>query len=278
MSKFFNETSKARHIPLNDSKSRSVELEDILSEAFAGPNPSIAPEVTTFDERRKISIPLTNLLQAKFFGSDSVESVLESYRALRTRLLKLSAESHIQSVIVTSAAQGEGKTFTSLNLASCCAQLKDLQVLLVDGDTRSSGLTRELGSTAELGLAQILAGQCEAEEAILSTDIPNLKVLPSGKAAMPSAELFATKRWQEFITWCNGSFKFVIVDAPPALNLADVELMSAVCDGVLMVVRSMETKRELLQKSCSQIDPQKRLGVVYNAVDYIAHRYRYPDA
>jgi len=65
------------------------------------------------------------------------------------------------------------------------------------------------------------------------------------------------------------------VDSPPALSLTDVELITAACDGVLMVVRAQQTKRDLLQKCARQLDSKKLLGVVYNAAENASREYDY---
>jgi tyrosine-protein kinase Etk/Wzc len=150
-----------------------------------------------------------------------------------------------------------------------------MRVLLVDTDIRSHGLTRLIGSAEGLGLSDVLAGTCSAEKPILSTDLPNLHVLPGGTPNMPPAELLASRRFQEFLGWATENFKLVLLDAPPVLNLADVEIITAGCDGVLMVVRAQKTRRDVLQKSAGQIDQKKLLGIVYNAAEGTHHRYTY---
>jgi capsular exopolysaccharide synthesis family protein len=150
-----------------------------------------------------------------------------------------------------------------------------MRVLLIDSDMRSRGLTRLLDSPAGPGLSDVLAEKCEPQEAILGTDCPNLYVMPSGSPSVPSAEFLASSRWQELIAWCNESFKVTLVDSPPVLNLSDVELITAGCDGVLMVVRALHTKRDVLEKCSRQIDSKKLLGVVYNAAAGTNHEYNY---
>jgi len=275
MSKFFNETLKMRNCAVQEPVSRQADFQELVDAAFSSNTASVPLGGTWLDDCRKIENPLTDLLKAQFKGSDSVESVLESYRALRTRLLRISAKEGLKSVVITSASQGEGKTFTSLNLASCCAQLHEMRVLLIDGDIRTCGLSRRLQSLSGPGLSEVLAGKCDPENVILATDIPNLYVLTGGSATIPSAELFAGPGWQELIEWSKQNFKLVLVDSPPVLNLADVELMTVACDGVLMVVRAQQTKRDVLQKTTSQIDPKKLLGVVYNAAESSSNRYNY---
>ena len=277
MSKFFDETLKARNVavPVESLKFASIPE---LAEISPGIPRSVVQDVgdVRLEECGKIEIRLADVFRAQFLGSDTLEAAAESYRALRTRLLRLRSAQGLRSIVVTSAVQGEGKSLTSLNLALCCAQLHDMRILLIDGDIRSYGLTRLIGSLHVPGLSEVLAGKCEPEKAILATDLPNLYVLPAGTPSMPPPELFASRRWQELIGWCNESFKLVLVDSPPVLNLADVELITAPCDGVLMVVRAQQTRRDALQKSASQIDAKKLLGIVYNAtVQGSHHRYQY---
>jgi protein-tyrosine kinase len=277
MSKFFDETLKARNVrvPLESLKIASIPE---LAEISPGTPRIVAQDVgnVRLEQCGKIEIPLSEIFRAQFRGSDTLEAAAESYRALRTRLLRLLSAQGLRSIVVTSAVQGEGKTLTSLNLALCCAQLRDMRILLIDGDIRSYGLTRLIGSPNVSGLSEVLAGKCEPEKAVLATDLPNLYVLPAGTPSMPPPELFASRRWQELVGWCSESFKLVLVDSPPVLNLADVELITAACDGVLMVVRAQQTRRDALRKSASQIDAKKLLGVVYNAtVEGSRHRYRY---
>ena len=74
------------------------------------------------------------------------------------------------------------------------------------------------------------------------------------------------QRWQKFMSWCHEAFKLIIVDSPPVLCFSDTQLISASCDGVLMVVRAQQAKRGLLEKSARQVDARKLLGLVYNGV------------
>lgn len=267
MSKFFNETLKALN---GASPAGGFNPSEVAASTQVAPLPE-ERDANEGDGRlaqcRKIVVPIAKLVREQFEGSDSLESAEESYRALRTRLMRLRIDQGMRSVIMTSSVQGEGKTHISTNLAHCCAQLHEMRVLLIDGDLRSRGLSRALSLPPSPGLSEVLSGTSENDQAIVATDNPNLYLLSAGTAEVPPAELFAGRRWQEFIQWCAENFDFVLVDSPPILNLADVELMTAACDGVVMVVRAQHTKREVLQKSASQIDAKKFLGLVYNAVE-----------
>lgn len=281
MSKYFNSTLRTRKVAAYD---------DLLKPAIEGDEPAAVFETPTvvenadskaarengFQQLRTVRLPLEKLPHAQFRDSNSHQPAEESYRALRTRLLRLQSAQEIQTVVITSALQGDGKTLTSLNLALCCSQIQGMKVLLIDADVRNCGLSRATDAPQESGLADVLSDNCEPEKALLQTDRTGLYLIGSGISSVPAAELFASKRWQGFIAWSKKNFDLILVDSPPALDLSDVELITAACDGILMVVRAMCTGRETLQKCVKQIDSKKLLGVVYNGVQEAArHRYYY---
>jgi protein-tyrosine kinase len=276
MSKFFDETMKARN---------TISTLDGAGVATVAGPPEVQPPAMKASKNDvpgswlqtvpRLEKPLAEVLHSRFDGSDALEAAEESYRGLRTRLMRMRLDRGLRSVVITSSVQGEGKTLTALNLALSCAQLHEMGILLIDGDVRTRGLTRTLGLPTGPGLSEVLAGECDPAKAILSTDSGNLFVLSSGQASLPPAELFASRHWQELLSWCKESFKLVLVDSPPVLNLADVELITAACDGVLMVVRAKHTRRDVLRNATRQIDAKKLLGVVYNATEKTNHNYRY---
>lgn len=130
------------------------------------------------------------------------------------------------------------------------------------------------------GLAEVLAGEVTPDEAIVATNQKNLFVLPAGTVLSCPPELFTGSRWQEFLGHCSEMFKVILIDTPPILPLADFELISAACDGVVMVVRAHHGQRATLQKTAGVLDPKKLLGVVFNATDvsrkdYYGYGYGY---
>lgn len=274
MSKFFDEAIRIRNgeAPVSARQPELLSSAPVVPSVLAAPEHQVGPPAP---ELKKLEMPLSSVLQEQFKGSDALNAAQEAYRALRTRLLRLRETQGLRTIVLTSAVQGEGKTMTALNLAISCAQLHELSVLLIDADIRTRGLSRQLGSPSGPGLCETIEGKVELKDAILATDIPNLHVLSAGSSSMSPPELLADKRFQDAMYWCSEKFKLVLVDSPPILNLADVELITASCDGVLMVVRAQGTQREVLRKSAGQIDNKKLLGAVYNASERIHQQYRY---
>lgn len=205
----------------------------------------------------------------------AMQAAVEAYRTLRTRLTKHQAKKGMRSLVVSSASQGEGKTLTSFNLAVCYAKMQNFPLLIVDADLRSRGLSRMLGDPESPGLAGILETGRDYESAILATDFPGLYALPAGSSSTSPAELFSGLNWKEFIGWAAETFRLIIVDCPPVLNVADFELVMAPCDSALLVVRSRNTAASSLSKVLAQIDSAKLAGVVFNATEEPVHGY-YP--
>ncbi|SRR6266852_2517666 len=188
----------------------------------------------------------------------------DSYRVLRTRLFRLMTSKGLRSVVISSPIPEEGKTLTSINLGLTFAKLQDQKVLLVDADLRTRGLSQLFEPHSFPGLNEILQGEATFESAVLATGVPNLWVVTAGHNFGGSPEAFAGERWKEFMNWVSKSFEVVLVDAPPILPMADFELITAGCDGTILVVRALKTSRELLGNAVKHVDSKKFLGIVFN--------------
>ena len=281
MSKFFDATQKARQwvtkVPEN-GRLDVVSVIDAIKQsgpisgnAFNEAATVIATEKVEAAPAPKLEIeeekPSRRLIKIRQSSDPPLPaSAVEAYGSLRTRVLKLHAAKGIRSLMLTSSVPAEGKTLTSLNLAVSCAKLHNLRILLVDGDLRSRGLTRLLKIPDGPGLSDNLGGKSTSDETVLPTELENLFVLGAGTLNGQPSELFASPRWLEFIAWATQSYGIIIVDAPPIHSLSDAEVISAGCDGVLMVVKALSTSREIAQKCVSRLDKRKLLGIVFNGL------------
>ena len=213
--------------------------------------------------------------------------ISEAFRALRTSLLLSQAEHPPQVILVTSALPREGKTTAAVNLAVTLAQLGD-RTLLVDSDMRKPGIRRALNltTTKEGGLSSYLAGVCTLDEVTIPHPaISNLAALTTGPVPPSPADLLSSHRMREGIAELRRRYKFIVIDSPPIMAATDAVILSALTDGVLLVVRSGETPKEAFTRARDLLAAVKcrLLGVVLNAVDssapdyYYAYRY-YPYA
>jgi capsular exopolysaccharide synthesis family protein len=208
-------------------------------------------------------------------GADGSQlPAVEAYKSLRTQIIKRHLDADLHSVVVTSAARADGKTVTTFNLASSCAQLEDVPVLLVDADLRSQGLTKLMGNVSGSGLADFLSGTAKCEDIATKTNLGDLWVVGAGKDNHAPAELFSNGKWLQFVIWARKNFKLVLFDSPPISAVTDFDLISSACDGILLVVRALKTPREDLQESLRQLDTKKVVGVVWNGTHKPANYYR----
>jgi capsular exopolysaccharide synthesis family protein len=192
----------------------------------------------------------------------------ESYRALRTSILLSSLGSPPKVIMVTSALPQEGKTTTSINSAIVLAQ-RGGRVLLVDADLRRPGIHKALGLRNALGLSTVMTGGEGSEDAIVSTEIPNLFVLPAGPPPPQPAELLGSILMKDYLTRLRGAFDHIVIDTPPALSVTDAVLLSVEADSVLVVVRSGQTTKAALRRVRDLLSHvnARITGVVVNAFD-----------
>src|SRR5580704_8067207 len=205
--------------------------------------------------------------------------ISEAFRALRTSLLLSQADHPPQVILVTSALPREGKTTAAVNLAVTLAQLGD-RTLLIDSDMRKPGVRRALNLTTgrDVGLSSYLAGVSTLDEVTVPhPTIENLVALTTGPVPPSPADLLSSHRMREAIAELRHKFKFVVIDSPPVMAATDAVLISALTDGVLLVVRSGETPKEAFTRTRDLLKAVKcrLLGVVLNAVDSSAPDYYY---
>jgi len=235
-------------------------------------------------------------------SSDTVEMIVlrqpsstlaECFRALRSSIL-LSIPSHPpQSILLTSAQPGEGKTCTTLNLAATVAQ-RGSRVVIMDADLRRPGVSRALGLPEAKGLSGILTGAHGLDEALVKIDGPSaLWALPSGPRPPNPADLLSSSTMGQLLDELRGRFDHVVIDSPPLLAVTDATVLSTLVDGVILVVESGATARAALTRSYQilQSAGARILGVVLNKVDlrrdgyygsyyrshYYYHYYGYSD-
>lgn len=190
----------------------------------------------------------------------------EEFRTLRSRLYHLREKQPLQSLLVTSALPGEGKTFVTLNLARAFAHQTHRSVLMIDADLRVSRLHRGLGASPAPGLSDYLKGDAEALDVIQRGPQDNLFAIAGGSATANPVELLGTGRLRTLLHRLAPVFDWIILDSPPALFLSDSALLGKVVDGVVMVVQSGLTPFDSAQKACKEFPAEQLVGVVLNRV------------
>lgn len=195
----------------------------------------------------------------------------EQYKILREQLKRLRSENGTRFVSVTSPVKQDGKTTVAVNLAVAMALDTEEQVLLIDGDLRSSEVHRYFGIDSSPGLSDYLRSSARGGlmNHVRRTFLPNLLVLPAGKPVDLSSELLAQEKMRDLVEEIHSRFAShqIIVDTCPVLSTPDPLVLAPQVDGIIMVVRAGKTPRSYLTKALQCLNSGKVLGVVLNGME-----------
>lgn len=170
-------------------------------------------------------------------------------------------------IMVSSAMAGEGKTFTSINLALSMARERDHKVLLVDADVAKPHTSLMFGAHDEDGLLDVLEhSSTPIQSLIIPTDVDNLSILPAGKPRVNATELLASAA-MERVCSVLGSLsegQIVIFDSPPLLQTSEAKVLASLAGQVVIVVRAEETSRDAVLSALATLDDGKAVNLVLN--------------
>lgn len=212
-----------------------------------------------------------------FFEPNSLAA--EQFRKLRDHLLKLKLPEPPKTIMVTSATNGEGKSFVAANLASGIASELHNHALLVDCDLRNPSLSEWFGFKEGKGLSDYLLGNGMSSEVILKTEVEKLSLLPAGGVRDNPTELIGSKKMEALVRELKvkQEERYVIFDATPLLATTEPEVLAKWVDGIVLVVRAGVTPRETVQQAIKSLEKEKIIGVVLNDLDFrssaMHHRY-----
>jgi capsular exopolysaccharide synthesis family protein len=166
-------------------------------------------------------------------------------------------------VMITSALSGEGKSLTSTNLALTLSQSYRRRVLLIDGDLRRPSIHQIFEVQNSQGLSEGI--KSESEEKLSITEIfENLSILTAGKPDPDPMSSLTSERMRRIVAEARMKFDWVIIDTPPVALLPDANLLAAMADGAILVVRAGSTPWDLAQRAVQAIGRERILGVVLN--------------
>jgi capsular exopolysaccharide synthesis family protein len=181
--------------------------------------------------------------------ADPRSPAAEAYRTLRTNLTFAALDKPIETLVVTSAAPGEGKSTTLANLAVTMAQ-GERQVVLVDADLRRPSLHEVFHLSNSRGLTTMFVEPKTLENPPLAeTGVENLLLLPSGPLPPNPADLLGSRRMEEVIAALRARADVLLFDAPPVVAVTDAAVLGTKVDGVLLVVSAGRTRRDHAQRA-----------------------------
>jgi exopolysaccharide/PEP-CTERM locus tyrosine autokinase len=214
-------------------------------------------------------------LRAAGFVPDEVQErrFADQYRRIKRPMLmqvQTLTASHAPGarlILMASALPGDGKTFTSINLALSMARERDISVLMVDADVAKPHISRIFGLEREPGLLDALADDSiDIESLVLPTDVPSLSMLPAGRFQEAATELLASARMDQVVTrlTARDPRRIVLLDSPPLLLSSESRALVEIAGQVALVVCAGKTPRQAVQEAIEHIGTDKPMGLILN--------------
>lgn len=208
------------------------------------------------------------------------ERVANEYRSIKRPLLDRIAETAAAArsraghmfnrIVVTSAVPGEGKTFTTINLALSLARERDYQVVLIDGDILRPRATEALDLLDKTGFGDLLADESmPVESALVETDINGLWVMPAGRRDPLFSEHLSSRRSDQILSHLSRlrPNQIILLDSPPLLPTAEAALLAARAAQVVMVIQAGATAQHTLRLALASLRKDHDVSLLLNQVD-----------
>lgn len=209
-----------------------------------------------------------HLERNRLLTDGSAQHIRDAFNVLRAKVLHMTREKGMNTIMVTSPRRKEGKTIVATNLAMSLARDARQTALLVDTNLRWPGVAKTIGVCREEegGLEDYLIGQLELPELLVNPGIEKLVVLPSCQATAESADLLSSPRMQKLVQECKNRYpdRYVIFDCPHVLDMPDSLVFSTYVDGVVLVVEEGKTSQDDIRESIEMLGEANILGVVLN--------------
>jgi len=251
---------------------------EVRPPAARGPSPvvNVAAAITlSLDEpSNRICLDIPKLRAAGYLPEGGLERrFADHYRQIKRPIVEkaLAGTPEMRLVLISSALPGDGKSFTSLNLALSMARERDISVLLVDADGPRGRLSEVLGLRSKLGLLDALVDETlDVESLIYGTDVRGLDILPAGKFIENSTELLASGRMGQLATRlaAKNPRRLVLFDSAPLLVSSEARVLLRIPGQVILVVRSGVTPRQAILEAVGHVDRSKLQGLVLNQTSF----------
>lgn len=214
-----------------------------------------------------------------YLADKPASSFAEAFRIIWFTLKNSVAGGGPKVVLVTSSVPEEGKSLTALSLARTAANLS-MRVLLIDADLRRSSVAGMLRTEPSNGFADVLAGRATVAEAVRRDPLSQVDVLLSRPGNPPAVDLMASEGLPDLIAELRSLYDLVVIDSPPTMPVADVQVLARLADATLFCVRWNKTPRPSVQSSIrTLLDADAKLaGLLLTRVNTRKHaRYGYGD-
>ncbi len=202
------------------------------------------------------------------FRDDPEGPIAEAYRSIRENLrFALKSGTPLRTLGVTSCSPGEGKSTANISLAMSFAGTRQ-RVLLIDADMRKPSVHSSFGIELRPGLGEVIEKWVDWRACIRPSEYPGLEILCAGDSEASPGEILRSARVPDLIAEWKAEYDLVVFDLPPALAVADVEILAHELDAVILLYRSGGAHRDVLTAAARRLTRVGAhvLGAVVNAV------------
>ena len=221
---------------------------------------------------RSINLDLDALGKRGYLTPNTDNKVLfEQYRRIKLPVLKQAFENptgqNRNIVMITSSVAGEGKSFTSMNLAMSIAYEYNYTVLLIDADITKKMSSKIMGVEGASGLIEYLTGKEQnLENLILKTNIQKLNLIPSGTYTDLVTELYSSQRMTDLIEELSTRYndRLIIIDTPPVLEDSSAKVLAGLADQIAYIVEAEKTPKHVVEQGLRMLGREKHIGIILN--------------
>ena len=193
--------------------------------------------------------------------------VAEQYRVAATRLELMTGDRKSTAIVVTSAVMGEGKSSTALNLGYVLAKDLDRRTIVIDCDLKRPMQHIYAGVWQHPGLVEVLRGTKAIEDCVQRLGESGPWILPAGSVGDNPVGLSKMHQLADLVAELKEKFDYVIIDAPPVLPLADMQVLASMGDLLAYVVKASMTGRDVVQKALKALGENANIGIILNGLD-----------
>jgi len=260
-----------------DIEARLEETPDVASQDkdWAKSMPGIDSSPLGDAYGKEVALDLNGLEEAGLVDPRSARTsrLTEEFRRIKHPLIMhangkgASIVANANMIMVTSSLAGEGKTFTSINLAMSIATEMDKTVLLVDADVAKPDVTARLGVQAEKGLIDVLLDDdLTLPDVLIRTDIPKLTLLPAGRKHVRSTEILASEAMRQLTLELSTRYsdRIVIFDSPPMCLTSEARVLAGLMGQIVLVVEQGKTSQHTVKQALSMLEQNEIVGIVLN--------------
>lgn len=234
--------------------------------AYENTEKSTLPVPISYSHSKIMKVPEETLRRNRLEAYFDDSPVAEQYRVLKTQILQMTREKGLNTLLVTSPGDNDGKSLTAANLAITLAKELEHTVLLVDADLKKPSLHTLFDIHPPGSLSDALYGNGRLAGRLVNPGINKLTMLLGNQVFPHSAEIMGSPAMRKLIQEMKNRYKdrYIIFDAPPVLGSADTLILSRYVDGVILVVAHDETQVEALYKAMDLLKEANVIGTVLN--------------